>query len=414
MDRIKDRENPQRLLCMTGAAGSGKSALQQTIAECCEESGILGSAYFFANADPTRNTISTVVPTTAFQLGSHDPALKQAISAAVAKDMVIFKRSLRVQVDSLIVRPLRYLRAIREGAHLDITTLPHAILIDGLDECKGEERQEELLTAIRECLLADDLPFCVFIASRPEWAIRTALAPGGHLHAVAYHVQLSEHHDASGDMCRFLRRRFERLSLRTGNPHWFTEENIETLVEAGSGQFIYVATVYRWISERRALPAERLKIVLTWTPDAEQKARPFEALDQLYTNILLNAKNAYESVDTHSGQDFLLLLKIHHMNAVDGVFYSHSGRKHPKPYLTDLFGLGDESVEILISDLHSLLSIEMDDDSYLRILHKSFSDFLNTESRAKDLFVPPSHAYSHLAKCCLLYIFRRPDLQYRA
>jgi hypothetical protein len=85
-----------------------------------------------------------------------------------------------------------------------------------------------------------------------------------------------------------------------------------------------------------------------------------------------------------------------------------------KPYLSDLLGLGEESVEILISDLHSLVSIEMDKFSYLRILHKSFSDFLNTESRAKDLFVPPNRTYSHLAKCCLLYIFRRPNSEDRA
>jgi hypothetical protein len=60
------------------------------------------------------------------------------------------------------------------------------------------------------------------------------------------------------------------------------------------------------------------------------------------------------------------------------------------------------------------VSIEMDHFPYLRILHKSFSDFLNTESRAKDLFVPPSRACSHLAKCCLLYIFWCPDSEYRA
>jgi hypothetical protein len=412
MDRIMDRDN--RLLCMTGAAGSGKSALQQTTAELCASSGILGSAYFFSSADPTRNTISTVVPTIAYQMGRHNPDLKQAISAAVVDDPVIFDRSLQAQMVSLLIRPMEQ---VRERIGLNLSTLPHAILIDGLDECKGEERQEELLTAIRGGLLSDDLPFCVFIASRPELAIRTALAPGGHLHAVAYHIQLSDQYDASADMRRFLRRRFEQLSVRARNPHWFTEENIETLVEAGSGQFIYVATVYRWISEPRASPAERLKIVLTWTPDAEQRARPFEALDQLYTNILLNAKNAYESVDTHSGLDFLLLLKIHHINIVDRFpnFHDCNSRfRLRKLHLTDLLGLGDESLEILISDLHSLVSIENHDKSYLRILHKSFSDFLNTESRAKDLFVPPSHAYSHLAKCHLLYLFRRPDSKSRA
>jgi hypothetical protein len=340
----------------------------------------------------------------------HNRDLKQAISAAVAHDPVIFEKSLQAQMDWLIVHPIVHLGG---RARPDIAALPHAILIDGLDECQGEDRQEELLIAIRECLLAEDLPFCIFIASRPEWAIRTALAQGGHLHTVSYHIQLSDHYDASGDMHRFLRRRFEQLSVRTRNPHWFTEENIKTLVKAGSGQFIYVATVYRWISERRASPAERLKIVLTWTPDAEQRARPFEALDQLYTNILLNAKNAYESVDTHSERDFLLLLKIHHINVVHSFCYPWMVNIS-KPDLTELLGLGDESVEILISDLHSLVSIKMHDYSYLHILHKSFSDFLNTKSRAGDLFVPPSHTYSHLAKCYLFYILRWPDSDFRA
>ncbi|KAJ2914173.1 hypothetical protein MD484_g6223, partial [Candolleomyces efflorescens] len=313
MTRITNRRSPQRLLCMTGPAGSGKSALQQTIAERCEKSDILGSAYFFATADPTRNTVSTIVPTIAYQLGSHSPALRQAINAVVANDTVIFDRSLRVQMDTLIVRPVRNLL---EGAVLNVATLPYVILIDGLDECTGEKLQNELLAVVRECLLADGLPFYVFIASRPEWAIRTALEAGGHLHSVAFHIDLSDYH-ASEDMCRYLRPRLAQLSSRTRDPNWFTEDDIQTLVNAGSGQFVYVTTVYAWISEPRGSPAQRLKIVLRWVPRAGETARPFEVLDRLYTNILLNAKDTYEAVDTHSGRDFLLLFNIHHTNAVD-------------------------------------------------------------------------------------------------
>ncbi|RXW19609.1 hypothetical protein EST38_g6237 [Candolleomyces aberdarensis] len=404
MDRIGDRDSPQRLLCMTGAAGSGKSALQQTIAERCAESGTLGSAYFFSSGDPTRNTTSTIVPTIAFQLGSHNPGVKKRISAVVAEDSVIFKRSLRTQMDSLLV-----LKHLQEHAELDLATLPHVILIDGLDECKGEERQQELLIAIRECLLTNDLPFHIFIASRPEWAIRTALEPGGHLRALAYHVQLNVDYDASPDTRRYLRRRFEQLSFRTGNPHWFTESNIETLVHAGSGQFIYVATVYRYISERRASPAERLKIVLTWTPHEAQIARPFEALDKLYTEILLNAKKKYEAVDTHCGRDFLLLLRVHQANCS-----SRLSIWVPWMNITKLLRMDKVSTEILISDLHSLalLRIGGDDDSSISSLprlHKSFSDFLDAESRAKDLFVPLTHVHAHLTKCCLLHIIQSPQ-----
>ena len=62
MDWIQDRDGPQRLLCMTGAAGSGKSALQQTTAEKCSKNGILGSTFFFSASDSTRNTVEQVIP----------------------------------------------------------------------------------------------------------------------------------------------------------------------------------------------------------------------------------------------------------------------------------------------------------------------------------------------------------------
>ncbi|KAJ2914170.1 hypothetical protein MD484_g6225, partial [Candolleomyces efflorescens] len=411
MTQITTRSSPRRMLCMTGPAGSGKSALQQTIAERCEKSDILGSAYFFENADPTRNTVSTIVPTIAYQLGSHNPTLKQAISAVVAEDTVVFDKSLRVQMETLIVRPLRHLR---DCAGVNVAILPYAILIDALDECRDEERQKELLTVIQECLLADDLPFRVFIASRPEMAIRTALEPGGHLHSVAFHIDLSNYY-AGVDMDRYLRARFEQLSSRTGDPGWYSEDDIQTLVNAGSGQFIYVTTVYKWISEPRGSPAQRLKIVLRWVPEAGEPARPFEVLDQLYARILLNAKNAYEAVDTHFGRDFLLLFNIHHTNAVSGLLDRHS---LSKVQVATCLDLESNSLEILLSDLHSLVSIQRashpDFNTYLYIHHKSFSDFLNAESRAKDLFVSRTRIYEHLIRGCLRHILQSKAKVFRA
>ncbi|KAJ2935700.1 hypothetical protein H1R20_g1391, partial [Candolleomyces eurysporus] len=311
MGFIKDRDHPQRLLCMTGAAGSGKSALQQTIAERCAKGNILGAAYFISVADAKRNTASTIVPTIAYQLGLHHPTLQRFVAAEVEHDPLIFSRSLITQMDVLVVRPFKNLRRSNE---CDTSTFPYVILIDGLDECQGEpstttdlgrvkmkykaeDRQTEFLAAIRNSLLNSDLPFRVFIASRPELPIRTALGPTGSLHGLAYEIQLSDQYDATEDMRRYLRRRFQDIGLRIGQPDWFTEGNIETLVQAGSGQFVYVATVFKYVSERRASPVHTLKTVLNWTPG--QATRPFEALDMLYTNILSNAKEAYEAVDAH-------------------------------------------------------------------------------------------------------------------
>ncbi|RXW15216.1 hypothetical protein EST38_g10637 [Candolleomyces aberdarensis] len=422
MGWIKDRNGPQRLLCMTGAAGSGKSALQQSIAECCAGRHILGAAYFISAADASRNGAFTIVPTIAYQLGLNHPILQHTIAAAVDHDPLIFTRSLQTQMDVLIVRPFE---SLRRSEQCDLSTFPYAILIDGLDECNGEpstaatlrhvnattkckaeDRQAELLTAIKTSLLNTDLPFRIFIASRPEWAIRTALDTGGYLKELAYHIQLSDQYDATEDMCRFLRKRFQSIGLSIGDPHWFTEGNIETLARAGSGQFVYVATVFKYVSERRASPVHRLKTVLNWRPDDGQVTRPFEALDMLYTNIVLNAKEAYEAVDTHSGRDFLLLFKILILVVLDCSAHDHFGT---------ILNLERNAWGIFTSDLHSLVYFKEPYPYWtcFTAYHKSLRDFMGQASRARELFVPEARAYTHLAKCCMRYIIESPVLEFR-
>ncbi|KAJ2921977.1 hypothetical protein H1R20_g15118, partial [Candolleomyces eurysporus] len=419
MEFIEDRGHPQRLLCMTGAAGSGKSALQQSIAEHCAENNILGAAYFISVADAKRNTASTIVPTIAYQLGLHHPTLQRFVAAKVEHDPLIFSRSLKTQMDALIVHPFKNFQRSKE---CDISIFPYAILIDGLDECQGElstttdlgrvkmkynaeDRQAELLAAIRNSLLNSDLPFRVFIASRPELPIRTALGPTGPLHGLAYQIQLSDQYDATEDMRRYLRRRFQDIGLRIGQPDWFTEGNIETLVQAGSGQFVYVATVFKYVSERRASPVHMLKTVLNWTPG--QATRPFEALDMLYTNILSNAKEAYEAVDAHSGRDFLLLFRMFHIGEDELLPLTLAPNR-----LSKLLNLESNASEILASDLRSLVYLEEDELGTMQLTeyHKSFSDFMNEESRAKDLFVSYSRVYTHITKCCMQRIIESPEL----
>ncbi|KAJ2919645.1 hypothetical protein MD484_g816, partial [Candolleomyces efflorescens] len=390
---------------MTGAAGSGKSCLQQTTAEKCGKSGILAASYFISSTDPTRNTVEPVIPTIAYQLGRDDLTLRQYIGAAIERDPLVFDQSLVAQTTALIVRPVEYLR----GMGVDLSGLRYVILIDGLDEVKGEDRQAELLTAIRQCLLENDLPFRIFIASRPEWAIHTALQPGGDLHDLAYHIQLSDKYDARADMHRYLLSRFRDIGLRIGNTQWFSKNDVETLVRAGSGQFIYVATVYKFISERRTAARARLDTVLTWKPCGGRAARPFGALDALYHSILSAAKETYEAVDTHEGRDFLLLFRVCHVN-ISGFPFGLYGAQYPADHLSALLCLEPQSEETLVSDLRSLAALEKDErgNLRLRLYHKSFSDFLEEPSRANDLFVPESQIYMHLAKGMMQYIVECP------
>jgi len=78
--------NPNgRLLCwLRGHAGSGKSAIAQTISRRCADAGQLAAAFFCSrvNADHGRKLVSTI----AFQLTRSFPSLEDSIHAVVEGD----------------------------------------------------------------------------------------------------------------------------------------------------------------------------------------------------------------------------------------------------------------------------------------------------------------------------------------
>ncbi|KAF5319035.1 hypothetical protein D9611_012653 [Ephemerocybe angulata] len=378
---VQDRTAPQRLLCMTGAAGAGKSALQQTIAERCTRLGIMASCFFFSATDGTRHNITKLVPTIAYQLGLKNLALRRSIAAVVEDDPLIFWQNLRAQLERLIVGPVSQLPPS------DFASFPYALFIDGLDECLDERRQRELLVAIQASLLNDRTPFRIFIASRPELPIFEALRPGGHLYKVAYHLRLSDDYDATGDIRRTLQRRLTELGERRGlSPDWFSEAEIEVIVAAASGQYVYATTAIRYLSDSRGSPVDRLRHILSWVPGNQKGKGTLASLDLLYTNILTRAKEAYEAADSDQ-TDFMMILR--------GYLYI-GGYVLPKMSEFDrVLDLEEGTHDLILCDLRSLITVKDEKDigaintsGALTFYHKSFKDFLGSEARCGDMYIP--------------------------
>ncbi|KAF6761133.1 hypothetical protein DFP72DRAFT_880186 [Ephemerocybe angulata] len=389
MGWIQDRDAPTQILCMTGAAGSGKSALQQTVSERCASLGILAASFFFNAGDSTRNNVSRIVPTIAYQLGHKIPGLRQLIGLAVEDDPLIFDTVLKTQMEALIVGPVHHFLANNSSLS---EALPFALLIDGLDECSGESRQRELLVAIQDSPLRGRTPFRIFLASRPEMAIYEALHEPGHLHNAAYHIRLSDDYNATGDIRRSVQRRFHDLSLRRRlREGWFSKWDVEAIVEASSGQYVYAATVTRYISEPRGSPAERLRAVLTWAPGKGHKAKPFASLDLLYRNILLRAQQAFEEADD-GGRDFLLLLNCLLNERVQIILSLQEN--------ICLLDLG--TPEVVICDLRSIIHVSSSD--ILTLYHRSLHEFMDDPDRAGPVYVGQDRIQEHFTKCCLARI----------
>ncbi|KAF6759818.1 hypothetical protein DFP72DRAFT_1063556 [Ephemerocybe angulata] len=405
MGWIQDRGAPTRLLCMTGPAGAGKSAIQQTIAERCADLGILAASFFFAAADDTRNDAFPVVPTIAYQLSLASPTLRSLISAVVARDPLIFTRSIEKQMKLLIVDPV-----VRQRANMDIVDMPYVILIDGLDECKKEDRQGELLAAIGSCLLFNNLlPFRVFIASRPEIVIYNALQPSGHLHHAAYHIQLDDKYNPDSDIERYLRRRFYEIARRcldprAKTPSWPGDPVLDTLIRCASGQFIYAATVIRYVQDPRGSPVDRLNTILSWSQDSGA-GNPLASLHDLYRQILLRARDNYRSVDD-SREDLMVLIHV----ALDDTLAVH--RDYEKILFPENGGL-----QSLLHDLRSLIDIHAHNRVFgpsnvrqeiraLYLHHYTFREFLTDIWRSRDLHFDWARATRYITSTCFAHAER--------
>ncbi|TFK22441.1 hypothetical protein FA15DRAFT_517375 [Coprinopsis marcescibilis] len=397
MDWVKDRFVARRILCMTGPAGSGKSALQQTTIEGSANDGTLLAAFFFFAGDGNRNLLDPLIPTIAYQIAQRITEASEPIILAVERNPTIFKLKMEAQAESLIVEPLRQAMS----SSISTASWPRTIFIDGIDECRGEESQSRLLSVVKGITLAfSDTDFRIkfLLSSRPEYAMRTAISPKGVFgksEDLLYRIELSKY-DATSDIRLFLQRHLREIGNNSDYPlpskgSWPSDEDIETLVANASGQFIYASTIVKYLSDRRRSPVKHLQIILSWRPGVLQKERPFALLDTLYTNIYVAAQATYSaSRDIDDPQTIVRYIRM--LQIVE----EQAGVIARIRSLEKLMLLDQGELDIVVSDLHSIVKSLRDNDNdrflQLRFYHKSISDFLEDPSRSGPLFVS-----SHLA-----------------
>jgi len=408
IDWIQDGQKTSFITWLNGPAGAGKSAIAQEIAELCYKSGCLLASFFWSRSAVGRNNEDRLIASLAYQLLAAIPQLRRPIEEVVETDRYIFTRDLATQMESLIIQPWKKLFENNQQGPVDSQT-PKVIILDGLDECGTEEAQQSILKVIAGSIPKFPIPLCFLIASRPEKAIRHSFRDQPLLEITSPLV-LDEKYHPDDDIRLFLVESFESVKrtheLRSIFPRdWPTHNDIDHLVLKSSGQFIYAATVVKFIGSSRGRPKEQLDIILGIT--AAGAATPFAELDALYSQI------------------FSLVLKDHLPRALEIIGFALLVNKHP---YTD-YRLTVRQIETLLSythgdlqlnliDLHSVLHVpaikadqddddneDQDNEEYrLRFFHASLQDFLFDPSRSKDFYIDQSKAHARIAQHFLRYI----------
>ncbi|KAJ7214088.1 hypothetical protein GGX14DRAFT_444977 [Mycena pura] len=340
-----------RILWLHGPAGAGKSAVAQTLCQNLETEGHLGASFFFKRGHSSRGHATKLFPTIAYHLANILPEFKDAIDMCMEKEPTVFDKSLAIQLGKLVVAPLR-----------DITpTRPLVIVLDGLDECEGENLQQEIIQLIGQAVVQSHFPLRFLIASRPESHISQVFQQSTFdgLHR-KFNIRQS-----FDDIRIYLAAEFERIHrdhetmIDVPRP-WPSQTVIQHLIDKSSGYFIYAATVIKFIDDQDFRPTERLEIVMGIAEP--EHGSPFSVLDQLYTQIL-------EAVPVRPS-----LLRI--LSVIAAGLYLLPAK------IEQLLGMKSGDVRLTLRRARSVIDVPSHPEDAVIAHHASFQDFLNDQTRS--------------------------------
>ncbi|KAI9779021.1 MAG: hypothetical protein M1816_003781 [Peltula sp. TS41687] len=369
---------------MNGMAGTGKSTIARTIAQSFATKGQLGASFFFKRGEGDRGHATRFFTTIATDLTAHIPDLIPSLWKAIESDPAISERALREQFEKLILQPLS------ETKHAPPQALVFVVVIDALDECEQEEDIRAILHLLARTKDLKPISLRVFVTSRPELPIRLGfkqMSDGTYQDLILHEVprKTIEH-----DISVFLRHELGVIREQRSLPlYWPDDGAIQALVEMAIPLFIFAATACRFIGDKRANPKARLNTILQY-----QTAHRVSKLDKTYLPILTQLFDDQDDMDNERWvREF--------REIVGSIVILESPLSIVS--LAHLLSIHKEDVSCRLDLLHSVLSVPMDEDTPIRLLHLSFRDFLlDSEKRGKSLFwIDERERHEMLASKCL-------------
>lgn len=391
---LADPKRETRLLWLYGAAGVGKTAIVQTLAEEIP-SQQLGATLFFSRPNK-RNNPNRVFTTIAYQLAVRVSDYREYLRLQLEADPNLLEKSMREQFRRLIKIPFAEDR-IYEGS--EVLT----IFLDGLDECQGEFQRTEIIRLIGQFVSAyPDVPLVWVLASRPEPHLRVAFSA-----TLPHSWQLEvpiDSEEACRDVERYLRTGFDDIRRRypeaiPTHPQWPSENQFAQVANVASGLFAFAFVVIKFIDDPASGdPVSRFDRVFEVIHNFPLAGRggernPLAALDLLYTQILSDVPEDTLSTTKRILGYILLAYRGHEM-----LTYK------PESFVStaNILGLTQNVAYGALQRLHSVLHVPKLECAAARnvtFLHASFADYLQDEARSQAFWVDCGSALTDACQC---------------
>jgi len=361
--------NGKRLFVVLGSAGSGKSFLLRTVAKLCQDKGCYAAGFCFSRTDPEQNTSDRLINTIVYQMYEAIPELRPYVAQVVETEAGILSRPLQARLDSLLLRPLSRL----QSDHPNFLLHPRIIFIDELDACGNENNQSQVIAALTGVLSHGWFPFLCVLSSRFDRNIEGVFyyEPLVHIGVTLGLAGAEEMQDIRSyldHMVKDIRKQHPFRALLS--ERWPAKSDLETIVARSGGQFLYAATVIRYIQSPDHNPQDRLQSLVA----SESGTNAFDALDNFYRRLMASIE------DLETAKEILGIESVRSSPQ----FWTPAGSACCN-FVKDHLKMLD--ADIVLAPLTPVLKYE---DGCIKFYHLSFLEFLLSPTRSREFFVHPT------------------------
>jgi hypothetical protein len=275
-------------------------------------------------------------------------------------------------------------------------------------------------------LTSPHLTLRVFLTSRSEPWIKSAFGDNPLLGSSRCHF-LHRTSQTDNDIRTVLKSKFAEIRkthdlMKSQSDSWPPFGVMNDIVDRASGQFIYVATVLRYVMDPNWNPVDRLQWIMEIPSIGHHEFidSPFLALDNLYKHVLSTASNtgrtltilgtAISSVTAPGTSNLTARRAIMGTSAVFAaaimpvvhpIFLGDAPIDFPIDFMERIlnFQIGDGF--LAVRTVQSLVDISSDGEGSVRFYHKSFQDFLLDRNRSGKYFVDMNQVHSKLTEGAL-------------
>jgi hypothetical protein len=368
-------DNGPNIYWLCGMAGTGKTTITYSFCERLKAEGLLGASYFCSRTIDESRNIRAVIPSIAYQLASRYATLRSLIVKAVKEDREITSNQTDTQLTHLIRDPIR---SCPDG-------IRRILAFDAFDEFKTLEDAHLLLLTLTK--YAPNLPSVkLFITSRQEPQIEEVFKS---VKGTPFYLHNVEESLVRVDIERYLdERRVEIRRVKGLGEMWWTDEQLQHLLDSAGKLFIYASTACSFLYTSDADECERhLEIVLT-KHSLNTTVGQYAQLDSLYCQVLGAIQQDH-----------------HRKDLINRVLRVVITALNPLPIQTIANLLKSDTITVYsaLKRLGAVITIpdNKDSDSPVIPFHASFPDFLHDYPRSKEHTIPRLETHYFMLQLCL-------------